>query len=192
MNLSKDEEVKAAILEAAKNVFQKRGLKKTTMEDIANEAGKGKSTLYYYYKSKDDLFGELTMSEFTIMISKAKLAIQQEKTAKGKLKKYISTMLIELKQTVSLFPLLKGEIKGNKELIESLLKQVEETEERIIIEILKQGLISGEFHFLSKSDLNKAANVIVGIVRGLELFLFLDNDDIEKIEIITRMIAEGI
>ncbi len=192
MNLSKDEEVKAAILEAAKNVFQKWGLKKTTMEDIANEAGKGKSTLYYYYKSKDDLFGELTMSEFTIMISKAKLAIQQEKTAKGKLKKYISTMLIELKQTVSLFPLLKGEIKGNKELIESLLKQVEETEERIIIEILKQGLISGEFHFLSKSDLNKAANVIVGIVRGLELFLFLDNDDIEKIEIITRMIAEGI
>ena len=151
MNLSKDEEVKAAILEAAKNVFQKWGLKKTTMEDIANEAGKGKSTLYYYYKSKDDLFGELTMSEFTIMISKAKLAIQQEKTAKGKLKKYISTMLIELKQTVSLFPLLKGEIKGNKELIESLLKQVEETEEKIIIELLKQGLISGEFNFLIKS-----------------------------------------
>jgi len=52
MDAKKDELIKAAIIEAARRVFQKWGLKKSTMEDIAEEAGKGKSTLYYYFKSK--------------------------------------------------------------------------------------------------------------------------------------------
>ncbi|PKN72465.1 MAG: TetR/AcrR family transcriptional regulator, partial [Deltaproteobacteria bacterium HGW-Deltaproteobacteria-10] len=54
--MNKDEEVKQAIKAAAKRVFAKWGLNKTTMEDIAGEAGKGKSTLYYYFKSKEEIF----------------------------------------------------------------------------------------------------------------------------------------
>lgn len=190
--LSKDEEVKNAILEAAKRVFQKWGLNKTTMEDIAHEAGKGKSTLYYYFKSKDEIFELLIKTELNSILTKAKTTINQISSPKDKLKKYISTTLNEIKNTVSLYLLVKGEIKGNKEVLEKLRKHLDYEEELLIKEILKEGLASKEFNFLKEKDLSKAANVIVGVIRGLELYLFLDNDDNEKIDIVTRMIAEGI
>ena len=62
--LGKDDLVKAEILKAAERVFQKWGSNKTTMEDIAREAGKGKSTLYYYYQSKEEIFDAVVIVEF--------------------------------------------------------------------------------------------------------------------------------
>ena len=50
--LQKDEIIIKEVIEAAKVLFQRYGLKKTTMEDIAKFVGKGKSTLYYYFPSK--------------------------------------------------------------------------------------------------------------------------------------------
>ncbi|WP_461492021.1 TetR/AcrR family transcriptional regulator, partial [Pontibacter sp. HJ8] len=51
----KDEAIKTEILNEAQKLFRHFGWTKTTMEDIAKATGKGKSTLYYYYKSKDDI-----------------------------------------------------------------------------------------------------------------------------------------
>ena len=190
-NLCKDDIVKNSIIEAAKRVFQKWGLHKTTMEDIAHEAGKGKSTLYYYYKSKDEIFEAMITDEFSNIIIKAKTSVSKVSSSKEKLKKYTATMLTEIKKTVSVYPLVKGELKGNQ-YIEKLRKQLDDKEESIIMEILKEGFEKGEFNFFNETQLSKAANVIVGTIRGLELYLFLDIDDNEKIDIVTRMIAEGI
>lgn len=193
MNIvNKDEEVKKEIIEAAKVVFQKWGLKKTTMEDIAKEAGKGKSTLYYYFKSKEEIFEMLAKAEINNILYKSKNAITLVNSAKDKLKRYISTALNEIKNTVSLYPLVRGEIKGNKKFLDKIRKNLDYQEELIIQEILTEGFSTKEFNFLSEADINKAASVIVGVLRGLELYLFLDNDDDEQIEIVTRMIAEGI
>lgn len=188
----KDDDVKNSILEAAKRVFQKWGLHKSTMEDIAQEAGKGKSTLYYYYKSKDEIFEVLATGELSNIIRKAKNLVDGEKSAKDKLKKYIASILSEMKNTISIYPIVKGEIKGNKEFIEKLRKQIDVIEESVVLEILKEGITTGEFKVLHENELSKAANVIVGIIRGLELYLFMDNDDSERIDIVTRIIAEGI
>ncbi len=192
MKNEKEEIAKKAILDAAKRVFQKWGLNKTTMEDIAHEAGKGKSTLYYYYKSKDEIFESLLSSELNTIIIKANISIRDLSSSKEKLKKYITTTLIEIKNTVGLFPLVKGEIKGDKNFIKRLSNLIDEKEESIIMNILKEGFKNGEFKFLNETQLSKAANAIVGIIRGLELYLFLDNDDNEKIDIVTKIIAEGI
>ena len=188
----KDETVKEQILAAAMQVFKKWGLHKTTMEDIAKAAEKGKSTLYYYYKSKDEIFETLAMMELNSCISKANSAVVELKTAKEMLRKYITVMLIEIKKTVSIYPLVKGEIKGNKEFLNMVLKQLHTKEVTIIEGILKIGLQSGEFHFLDEKEINKVASVIVSVVRGLHFYLFLDNDDNEQIDIVTKLISEGI
>jgi AcrR family transcriptional regulator len=44
------------ILDAAKVLFTRYGLKKTSIEEIAQYAGLGKGTIYLYFKSKDDIF----------------------------------------------------------------------------------------------------------------------------------------
>lgn len=192
MNNIKDDEATLAILEAAKRVFQKWGLNKTTMEDIAREAGKGKSTLYYYFKSKDEILEVVAKSELNNIISKAKSSTADLISSKEKLKKYIATMLIEIKKSTSIYSVVTGEIKGNPEFISRTAKLLNDKEEAIIMEILKEGLESGEFNFFKEAEISKAASVIVGMISGLCMYLFFDNDDNEMIDIATRLIAEGI
>jgi AcrR family transcriptional regulator len=191
-DMNKDEEIKDAIKDAAKRVFSKWGLNKTTMEDIAHEAGKGKSTLYYYFKSKEEIFENVAIDELTSISKKAKAAIDGIASPKDKLKKYIAVTLTEIKKAVNIYSLIRGEIKGNKEFIDNIRKRIDKKEENIIREILKLGFKSNEFNFLKESELDKAANVIVLMIRGLELQLILENDDSEKMDIAIRFLVEGL
>ena len=51
-----DIEKEGIILDAAMSIFLKYGYQKTTMDDIAHEAMIGKGTIYYYFKTKEDIF----------------------------------------------------------------------------------------------------------------------------------------
>lgn len=52
--------VPQAILEAASNLFIKRGYEGTAMQDIARELGISRSALYYYFKNKEEILVSLT------------------------------------------------------------------------------------------------------------------------------------
>ncbi len=56
IQLSRKEEKRALIIEAAAKVFARRGFASTLMAEIAIEAGIGKGTLYEYFDSKENLF----------------------------------------------------------------------------------------------------------------------------------------
>ncbi|MDH5681826.1 MAG: TetR/AcrR family transcriptional regulator [Spirochaetota bacterium] len=47
------------ILEAARKCFIAKGFHKTSLQDVANEAGISKGGLYFYFKSKDELLVRL-------------------------------------------------------------------------------------------------------------------------------------
>ena len=55
------------IIEAAKNLFNKFGFKKVTMDEIAKEAGVTKRTVYAYFKSKEELFQVIVNEELLNM-----------------------------------------------------------------------------------------------------------------------------
>ena len=44
------------ILEAAERLFAEKGVRQTTMDDIAKAADYSKSTVYVYFKSKDEIY----------------------------------------------------------------------------------------------------------------------------------------
>ena len=54
------------IVSVARDVFKNYGYKKTTMNDVAKAAGKGKSSIYYYFDSKDAIFKSVILSEARI------------------------------------------------------------------------------------------------------------------------------
>lgn len=194
-SISKDEIVKAAILQAAERVFQKWGLNKTTMEDIAKEAGKGKSTLYYYYKSKEEIFETVIMTLFNEILIKAKKMIQGVNSPKDQLKKYVITTLTEMKNKALVYSIVRNEMQGNKALIDKIKNKFEITEKNFIKDILMQGLQSNEFNF-TKDELDSAAKTIVCIIHALYMYLFLDdNDNIDinqKINITAKLITSGL
>jgi len=48
-------EKKERILKSAEKLFARFGFRKTTMNEIARDVRMGKSTLYYYFKSKENV-----------------------------------------------------------------------------------------------------------------------------------------
>ncbi len=55
------------ILQAALQLYLKHGLKKVTMDDVSKVIGKSRSTIYYYFKSKDEIF-EAVMEALVIEV----------------------------------------------------------------------------------------------------------------------------
>jgi len=59
---SKEDSIrKQLIKEAAHKVFSQFGFHKTSLEDIANNAGISKQSLYYYYPNKEAIFNEIVL-----------------------------------------------------------------------------------------------------------------------------------
>jgi len=54
--MEKSEEKKNILLQVAQSIFARFGLFKTTVDEIAKAARMGKSSIYYYFRSKEDIF----------------------------------------------------------------------------------------------------------------------------------------
>ena len=191
-DLSKDDVVREIILHAAKRVFRKWGLNKTTMEDIAHEAGKGKSTLYYYFVSKDEIFDAVVKAELNGVLQRSKAAIQNVTSAKEKLRTYFMVSFAELKNTATLYDIVREEVKGNPHFNEIIQKQFEESEETFLKGILTLGVQQKEFTFADERELAMAARVVLNIMRALELYFFLEHFDTDQVDMAARLIADGI
>ncbi|MBS0582686.1 MAG: TetR/AcrR family transcriptional regulator [Proteobacteria bacterium] len=59
----KDMEKRAAILDAAKQLFVRQGFEGTSMDAIASKAGVSKLTVYSHYRDKETLFSEAVHSK---------------------------------------------------------------------------------------------------------------------------------
>ena len=57
------------ILTAALEVFKSQGLESATMEEIAEESGFGKASLYYYFQSKEEVFSAILENGWQILWS---------------------------------------------------------------------------------------------------------------------------
>jgi AcrR family transcriptional regulator len=59
----KSSKKKLVILEAAKQCFSTYGYEKTTLDDIGKKLGLNKSSLYYYFKNKEEIFTAVVIQE---------------------------------------------------------------------------------------------------------------------------------
>ena len=82
-----------SILKIAQEIFSKYGYKKTTLDDIANAVRKGKSSLYYYFTSKEDLFQEVIQKEVDILRKELEIVVNRNTDPVDKLRDYILTKL---------------------------------------------------------------------------------------------------
>jgi len=53
---TKKKKTRQAIMNAAINLFSKKGFENTSVDKLAKEAGVGKSTIYGYFKTKNEIF----------------------------------------------------------------------------------------------------------------------------------------
>ena len=66
------------ILDAADKLFCRNGVEKTTMEQLAAEAGYSKPTLYGYFKDKDEVYFALVLEFMEKIVVKVDKAIDEQ------------------------------------------------------------------------------------------------------------------
>jgi AcrR family transcriptional regulator len=191
----KNELVKNQILSAAMTVFKKWGMHKSTMEDIAKAAGKGKSTLYYYYKNKEDVFEEAARIEMDYCFNLAASAIVGISSAKAQLATYIATVFKELRVRAEFYGVLVQEVRDDSKLITKLMSYYDSMTVQAVENIVKTGVKSREFVFANTDEQARAVFIIALILRNLqtEFIVYKPLNDLNPyIDMITRILTSGI
>lgn len=166
------ERTKDEIVEIARDIFARFGFRKTTMEEIAKAVKKAKSSLYYYFQSKEEVFQAVIEQEAKVLREKIKKAMDQEETPQGKLRAYIIARMKALKQLANFYSALKDEYLENYRFIEKFRKKYDEEETNAINEILKEGVENGIFKV---KDIEMTTLAILIALKGFESWIFQGN-----------------
>lgn len=192
----KEEIIREEIVAAASKLFQQYGWHKTTMEDIAKAAGKGKSTLYYYYTNKDEVFEAVVTKEINEVQAVVMQAVGQVKSAKEKLMTYSAANFSELRKKVILFRMVSGELRENiNKATFNLRSRFDSNEVEFLKGILLFGINSGEFNSIREEDVDLLAHTFVSAFRGIEVDLFIENKLAgleERIDMATGILIRGL
>ena len=86
------------ILEAAREVFHKKGYEGSRMQEIADCAGINKSLLHYYFRNKDTLFAEVFKESFGKMVRHAFTIFLSDRTFFEKLNDFFGYHIEFLRQ----------------------------------------------------------------------------------------------
>jgi len=100
----------AEILQAACELFARKGYHSTTLEEIAHHAQFGKGTIYNYFSSKEELFFGILSGLLETSIELARSAIEQPGGTRDKLTAYAKAILSYSEQNADLFHMVEREV----------------------------------------------------------------------------------
>jgi AcrR family transcriptional regulator len=194
--LQKDEAVIREIIETSRNLFKKYGFKKTTMGDIALGLGKGKSSLYYYYTGKEEIFEAVVNAEMRELLAQIRQSVGSAHTAKEKLVAYCECKLNKLKQLYNLSDVLKSEIAELHCMLSAIKSKFDTAQVELVGQILLEGMGNGEFRKISRENTALFAYLIVSAFRGLEMPLMVADQKCPRLDIqigsFVDLMVEGI
>ncbi|MEP2671094.1 MAG: TetR/AcrR family transcriptional regulator [Cyclobacteriaceae bacterium] len=168
------DDVSEIILNSAKTIFARYGFKKTTMDEIAQAARKGKSSIYHYFKSKEDIFKAIVEKEADELSAAIAKAINAETTSEKKIRAYVLARMKGINNLTNLYSALKDEYLEHYSFIENVRVKYDTEEVNTIKGILKTGVEDGEFKI---EDINLTAFALVTALKGLEYPLFIKNNN---------------
>jgi AcrR family transcriptional regulator len=167
---------KEDIMNAAKELFIKFGLKKTTIDEIASVTKKSKTTIYQYFKNKEEILGQILVNEGRNLINSIIKEINKETNSVSELKTYIKMTLTESKKKILLFSLIKGELKETLFNNYKLKNELDAIEVEMVRNILINGINSKQFSSRYMNHVDQLAYFITNFSRGLVIQLIMDGD----------------
>ncbi|WP_445957395.1 TetR/AcrR family transcriptional regulator [Yeosuana sp.] len=93
MNKTKNETTEIQILNAAKTVFQQKGMDGSRMQEIADEAGINKAMLHYYYRSKQILFEAVFNHAFALLAPQLNKILNDDSSIEEKIRNFTSNYI---------------------------------------------------------------------------------------------------
>lgn len=162
------------IIKEAAMIFNHYSYKKTTITDIANAVGKGKSSIYYYFKGKDEIFIAVLRKEADMLRNELLTAVEACNEPIEKIRTYVLTRMEVYKKASNLYKTYASGMAIELPFIDELIDEYNQLELSLLTDIIEQGCKSNKF-VINNPALTALA--IVTALKSLEKPLFNGNDD---------------
>ena len=160
------------VLQTTLELITELGFHATPMALIIEKSGVAAGTIYYYFKSKEELFNEVLKQEVGAVKAELSKIVNSDKDSLITLKDYMLTRLKLLHKAVNYHETLKADFFDRYHFVKDVRDDFTEFERTQLTIILKKGKKEG---YLDVKNINSAVNIIMMVVNGIEIPLFLQN-----------------
>ncbi|MDO9510424.1 MAG: TetR/AcrR family transcriptional regulator [Bacteroidales bacterium] len=165
------DDTRERIVTAARELFARFGYRKTTIDDIAQAHGKAKSSVYYYFKGKEDIFEAVIESEARILRQKLSEVLREERNdPMEQLSRYVRVRMGSIQEMASFYSMMKDEYLSTLQFIHKTREKYYLKEISTLETIIKHGINKGVFE---DKNPHSAAMAILTSIHGMEHPLFL-------------------
>ena len=163
MSISK---TRQKLVDVARQLFAKNGIENTTMYDIAVASGKGRRTLYTYFKNKDEVYYAVIESELDRLSDKLDEVASKKISPQDKIIELIYTHLNMIKETVVRNGNQRAEFFRNIWMVEKVRKKFDEDEIELFRKVYNDGKEAHEFDI---DNVDLVADITHYCIKGLEV-----------------------
>ncbi|MGH3123065.1 MAG: TetR family transcriptional regulator [Trebonia sp.] len=160
---------RAEILEAALRVFGQYGYRRTSVDDIAREAGIAKGTVYLSFTSKEEVFQALARHLSQQMLTGAEAASRRPGTTADKLAAMHAAWFGTYAETITRSPHAAELLDAKHRLSADLAADGVKRYRRLVRDVLADAAATGELSLEAAGlTADTAAELLIGAARGLE------------------------
>ncbi|MCM1490269.1 MAG: TetR family transcriptional regulator [Muribaculum sp.] len=153
-------------IEVARQLFARKGVENTTMNDIASASEKGRRTIYTYFKSKRDIYNAVIEQETDIAMSRLRTIVAKPIPADIKFQEYIEAHFETMREVVSRNGSLRAWFFRDVRKVDRARRAVSRKETILLHQILSEGVAEGIFHI---ENIPRMAMVITKTIQGLDV-----------------------
>lgn len=185
---------KKKLIDVAQQLFAKKGVENTTMNDIAAASQHGRRTLYTYFNSKHDIYKAVIESELNVLYKSLEEVSKRDLPADDKLILMAFTRLSAIKEVVTRNGTLRADFFRDIWQVENVRKEFDKKEIRYLEEIIQDGCDKGIFGL---KNVRQTAEILHYAFKGLEVptirgTLKLDYNKRGDREIISDILFKGL
>lgn len=157
---------RAKLVDVARQLFAKKGVEATTMNDIAVASKKGRRTLYTYFKSKDQIYLAVVESELKMLSDTMDKVAKKPTVPDEKILELITTHLDIIKMAVYRNGTLRADFFRDIWRVEAMRKYFDNNEIKLFREVLREGKEQGLFDI---DNVEITADILHYCIKGIEV-----------------------
>lgn len=198
--LSQEELLKSQILQTAQELYQRHGIKKVTMDDVAKAVGKTRSALYYYFKNRDELFEAVMISLVDEVKSELEKIIYKEKTLESRIQAFCFAKVKGFNKTRNFISTIeanmdKEERSKYSSIIWDIHQRMMRSETVLLKKVISESVEAGDITEPDSKTMDTLIFVLLSSIRGIRRESISENykDQWEEgAKMLARMIVEKI
>jgi AcrR family transcriptional regulator len=163
------EEFRKKVIVTAGEIFSHFGFKKTTMDEIARALKMGKSSIYYYFDSKEEIFEAVVLNEANILRNELTKAIKSVESPIEKMKSYVFVRMKTFEKLSNYYNAIFDKNLDHFDFIETIRAKYDREELAILRLILYDGARKKVFNVRNSEY---TALAVQTTLKGLEVPLF--------------------